>query len=113
MRNPTMVGPDDPGNLYAAVAAAAEPKLRGAGCLVVMGDEIHAARHVRKSHTTSLAAFTSPGAGPLGRIAEDRVRLVGRLPDRPALMKPLAQGCQDRPLHRQSGRRRSPARTMG
>lgn len=94
MRNPTMAGPDGPGNLYAAVVAAADPKLRGTGCLVVMGDEIHAARHVRKSHTTSPAAFTSPGAGPLGRIAEDRVHLVGRLPDRPAAMKPLVQGAR-------------------
>ncbi|MBH1932771.1 asparaginase [Streptomyces sp. AV19] len=94
MRNPTMAGPDGPGNLYAAVVAAADPRLRESGCLVVMGDEIHAARHVRKSHTTSPAAFTSPSAGPLGRIAEDRVHLVGRLPDRPAPMKPLAQGAR-------------------
>ncbi|MFF4735876.1 asparaginase [Streptomyces sp. NPDC001262] len=94
MRNPTMAGPDGPGNLYAAVVAAADPNLRGTGCLVVMGDEVHAARHVRKSHTTSPAAFTSPGAGPLGRIAEGHVHLVGTLPDRPTPMKPLAQGAR-------------------
>lgn len=82
MRNPTMAGPDGPANLYAAVLAAAAPELRGAGVLVVLNDEIHAARHVRKSHTTSPAAFTSPAAGPLGRIAEDGVRLTSAPPRR-------------------------------
>ncbi|MPY59419.1 asparaginase [Streptomyces spongiae] len=82
MRNPTMAGPDGPANLYAAVLAAADPRLRGAGVLVVLNDEIHAARHVRKSHTTSTAAFTSPGAGPVGLIAEDVVRLTAAPPRR-------------------------------
>ncbi|WP_369691392.1 asparaginase [Streptomyces sp. DI166] len=91
MRNPTMAGPDGPANLYAAVLAATDPQLRGAGVLVVLNDEIHAARHVRKSHTTSPAAFTSPGAGPIGRIAEDRVRLASPLPTRVAPLAPAAR----------------------
>ncbi|WP_128380059.1 asparaginase [Streptomyces cavernae] len=88
MRNPTMAGPDGPANLYAAVLAAADPRLRGAGVLVVLNDEIHAARHVRKSHTTSPAAFTSPATGPVGRIAEGRVRLIAAPPRR---VGPLAR----------------------
>ncbi|MGW0731807.1 asparaginase [Streptomyces sp. NPDC002851] len=82
MRNPTLAGPDGPANLHAAVIAAAAPQLRGAGVLVVLNDEIHAARHVRKSHTTSPAAFTSPAAGPIGRVAESRVQMAAPFPGR-------------------------------
>jgi L-asparaginase len=44
-----------------------------------MNDEVHAARFVLKSHTSSLAAFASPNAGPLGWIVEGRVRIVTRV----------------------------------
>lgn len=82
MRNPTLPGADGPANLHAAVLAAADRGLRGAGCLVVLGDEVHSARTVRKSHTTSPAAFTSPARGPAARIAENRVRVAGGVPRR-------------------------------
>ncbi|MBQ0829012.1 asparaginase [Streptomyces tagetis] len=86
MRNPALPGADGPANLHAAVRAAADPGLRGAGCLVVLGDEIHVARTVRKSHTTSPAAFTSPACGPIATISENRVRMVGGLPSRGPLV---------------------------
>jgi L-asparaginase len=85
MRNPTLAGADGPANLLAAVTVAAAPQARGLGCLVVLGDEIHAARFVRKTHTTSVAAFISPPAGPLGFVAEDRAVLLTRPARRPAL----------------------------
>ncbi len=80
MRNPTVASPDGPGNLLAAVRVAASTAARGLGCLVVLNDEVHAARFVRKSHSSSLATFQSPGAGALGRVSEENVRIALRCP---------------------------------
>lgn len=83
MRNPTMVGADGPANLLAAIEVAASPSAMNLGCLVVMNDEVHAARQVQKTHANSTAAFRSPETGPVGRIVEDRFILnstpVGRV----------------------------------
>ncbi len=78
MRNPTLPGADGPANLLAAVTIAADEAARGLGALVVMNDEVHAARFVRKTHTQSLAAFLSPLAGPLGWISEGRASIAAR-----------------------------------
>ncbi|WP_436496389.1 asparaginase [Actinokineospora sp. HUAS TT18] len=77
MRAPASAGADGPANLYAAIRVALSPAARGLGCLVVMSDEVHGARFVRKSHTSSTGAFVSPGFGPLGLIVEGEPRLRG------------------------------------
>ena len=77
MRQPALPGADGPANLAAAVAVASAAAFRGQGALVVLNDEVHAARFVRKAHATSPATFASPDAGPVGLLVEGRpVRLV-------------------------------------
>ncbi|MFF9847345.1 asparaginase [Streptomyces litmocidini] len=88
MRRPDLPGADGPANLAAALAVAADPACRNLGVLVVLADEIHAARLARKTHTTSLATFASPGAGPLGTVVEGRPRILLR-PAVPAALCPL------------------------
>jgi L-asparaginase len=78
MRNPTLPGPDGPANLIAAILAAADPAMRMTGCSVAMNDELHTAMHVRKTHTTSTAAFKSPACGPFATVQEGRVRIIWR-----------------------------------
>jgi len=59
---------DGPANLRAAIRVAAAPAARGRGALLCFADEIHAAREVRKVHTSALRAFASPGYGPIGHV---------------------------------------------
>lgn len=77
MRHPHSAGPDGPANLYSAIRVALSPAARGLGALVVMSDEVHGARFVRKSHTSSTGAFVSPGFGPLGLVVEGDPRIRG------------------------------------
>lgn len=86
MRNPTLPGADGPANLASAIRVAASPVARGRGTLVVFLDEIHAARHIRKAHSTSPATFVSPDVGPLGHVVEGLPRFLAGLPVR----KPVA-----------------------
>ncbi|HEX2131243.1 MAG TPA: asparaginase [Actinophytocola sp.] len=77
MRHPNAAGADGPANLYAAARVATAPVARGLGALVVMSDEIHGARFVRKTHTVSTAAFVSPVFGPIGVVVEGEPRIRG------------------------------------
>ena len=85
MRNPSLAGPDGPANILAAIRVAASSCARGLGGLVVMNDQIHAARWAAKAHTASPAAFTSPGFGPLGHIDEGQAYIPVRLRERSPL----------------------------
>jgi L-asparaginase len=78
MRNPTLPGAEGPANLLAAVRVAASEVARGIGTVVVLNDEIHAARFVRKRHTQNPATFRSDPVGPVGWISEGAVRVVTR-----------------------------------
>ncbi|MDQ8022295.1 MAG: asparaginase [Moraxellaceae bacterium] len=60
-------------NLINAVRVAASPESRGRGVLVVLNDEIQAAREVTKTDTYRLQSFQSPGLGALGYADADRV----------------------------------------
>ena len=81
-------GADGPANLGDAVMVAASDGAAGMGVLVCFGGEIHHARCVRKTDTTSLVAFTSPQTGPLGRVTEDHATIWSRLPRNPPLDPP-------------------------
>jgi L-asparaginase len=72
MRNPTMPGADGPANLLAAFLVAADERAAALGPVVVLNDEVHAARFATKSHTARVSTIASPGAGPLGEVAEGR-----------------------------------------
>src|SRR5262249_44907318 len=54
---------------------ATAPSTASAGPVVVMADEIHAARFVAKVHGTRLAAFASPLTGPIGQVLEDEATI--------------------------------------
>ena len=73
MRPATAENADGPRNLLDAVRVAASQEAEGKGVLVVMDGVIHDARDVEKTHTTSVAAFASREAGPLGRVGENGV----------------------------------------
>jgi L-asparaginase len=75
MRGPQAPGADGPANLLAAVTVAASPQARGLGTLVVLNDQVHAARFVTKAHTALPSAFASPLTGPLGLVAEGRAAI--------------------------------------
>jgi L-asparaginase len=82
MRSPETPGADGPANLLAATTVAASPRGAGLGTLVVLNDEVHAARFVKKSHTALTSAFTSSVAGPIGYVIEGEVKFHSR-PARP------------------------------
>lgn len=86
MRNPSLPGAEGPANLLAAVSVAASPAARGLGALVVLHDEVHAARYVRKTHTGSPSTFASSPVGPLGWVSEGLPRIAFRPTSRPPVL---------------------------
>jgi L-asparaginase len=68
MRPATATSADGPANLYNGVAAAVDAQAKGRGALVSLNDEIHYARDVSKTDTTSVQTFKSLNRGPAGLI---------------------------------------------
>jgi len=78
MRPATSTSPDGPLNLYNAVAVAADPAARGLGVLVVVNDDLHAARDIQKTNTTDVQTFTSPNRGQLGEAYYGKTRYFNK-----------------------------------
>lgn len=64
-------GSDAWANLRGAILVAAAPAGRDLGVLVVVDNQIFAARDVIKGSSHALDAFEAPAAGPLGRVEPD------------------------------------------
>jgi L-asparaginase len=62
------LGSDAGMNLVNGFRAAAAPESRGRGVMVLLNDEIHAARDVTKTATTRLQTFQSRDFGMLGHV---------------------------------------------
>jgi L-asparaginase len=73
MRPATAISADGPLNLLNAVKTAIAPESRGKGGLIVLNDEINAARDTTKTNTLRVETFRAPELGILGYVDEDRV----------------------------------------
>ncbi len=78
MRHPDLPGAEGPANILSSVRVAASEVARGVGTVVVLNDEIHAARFVQKTHTSNPATFRSALTGPIGWLSEGNVRIATR-----------------------------------
>ncbi|MGH6909771.1 MAG: asparaginase, partial [Phenylobacterium sp.] len=97
MRGAEAAGADGPANLLAALMVASDPLCADLGALVVMNDQLHPARLVRKAHTALPSAFVSDPGGPIGAVIEGRVRLHAK-PVRNPARRPLAAPSSDYPV---------------
>ena len=68
MRPSTAISADGPINLYNAVLTAGSQEAVGKGVLVVLNDQINAAREVTKTNTVTTDTFKSPELGMLGYV---------------------------------------------
>jgi L-asparaginase len=73
MRPATAMSADGPLNLLNAVKTAIAPESRGKGGLIVLNDEINAARDTTKTNTLRVETFRAPELGILGYVDEDRI----------------------------------------
>jgi L-asparaginase type II len=72
MRPSTALSADGPINLYNAVILAGSPDAVGKGVMVAMNDQIHGARDVTKTNTSTPDAFKTTELGMLGYFQGSR-----------------------------------------
>jgi L-asparaginase len=72
-RNASEPDYDGPRNLLNAARVCVAPDAGGKGAMVVLNNQINAARDVTKSHTSDVEAFKSGDFGFLGAVDDDRV----------------------------------------
>lgn len=82
MRNPSTLGYEGTANLLEGFRVAADPASRGRGVMVVLNDEINAAREVTKTDALRLQTFQTRGYGILGVVDRDRVVYYRRVEHR-------------------------------
>ena len=74
MRNSGSLSADGPLNIFNAVNVAMSKEAAGKGVVVVMNDEIHAAREVTKTNTTAVDTFKSPNSGKIVTVFYGNVK---------------------------------------
>jgi L-asparaginase len=94
-RPASALGSDAGMNLYNALRVAGAAESRGKGVLVVLNDEIHAARDVVKTSTYRVQTFRSLDFGALGHVDGDgphyyRAPLKAHMPDTPFAARDIA-----------------------
>ncbi|WP_062356265.1 asparaginase [Bacillus kwashiorkori] len=70
MRSSNEIGTDGLYNFLTSVRTAIHNDAKNKGVLVVLNDEIHAAKNVTKTHTSNVSTFQSPQYGPIGIITK-------------------------------------------
>ncbi len=73
MRPFTGVSRDGPFNLMNAVRVAAAPNAVGHGVMILLNDEINAARDTTKGNTNRMDTFVARDVGPLGYADSDQI----------------------------------------
>ena len=82
MRSSNELGSDGIYNYLSALRVAADEKAADKGVLLVMNDEIHAAKFVTKTHTTNLSTFQTPTHGPLGLVTKRNILFFNKTEQR-------------------------------
>ncbi len=77
MRAADAVGSDGLRNFVNAIRVAGDAEAAGRGVLLVMSDQILAARDARKAHTENVSAFKGFPRGPVGHVTPNSLEWFG------------------------------------